>query len=93
VVGAQFGYAGFTIGGAYGYDNNGLGSNYFTGVDNDTRFYTGGIMYETGPKVKIEGEIMRRYLRRTPRPASPSTCATPGSSEGLVWTAGEDRMM
>jgi len=49
VVGAQFGYAGFTIGGAYGYDNNGLGSNYFTGVDNDTRFYTGGIMYETGP--------------------------------------------
>jgi len=49
VVGAQFGYAGFTVGGAVGYDNNGLGSNYFTGVDNDTRFYTGGIMYETGP--------------------------------------------
>jgi outer membrane protein OmpU len=49
VVGAQFGYAGFTIGGAAGYDNNGLGANYFTGVDNDTRFYTGGIMYETGP--------------------------------------------
>ena len=49
VVGAQFGYAGFTIGGAAGYDNNGLGANCFTGVDNDTRFYTGGIMYETGP--------------------------------------------
>jgi hypothetical protein len=49
VVGAQFGFAGFTIGGAYGYDNNGLGANYFTGVDNDTRFYTAGIMYETGP--------------------------------------------
>ena len=49
VVGAQFGYAGFTIGGAAGYDNNGLGANYFTGVDNDTRFYTAGIMYETGP--------------------------------------------
>jgi outer membrane protein OmpU len=48
-VGAQFGYAGFTVGGAVGYDNNGLGANYFTGVDNDTRFYTGGIMYETGP--------------------------------------------
>ena len=30
VVGAQFGYAGFTIGGAMGYDNNGLGANYFT---------------------------------------------------------------
>ena len=49
VVGAQFGFAGFTVGGALGYDNNGLGSNYFTGVDNDTRFYTAGIMYETGP--------------------------------------------
>jgi hypothetical protein len=49
VVGAQFGYAGFTIGGAAGYDNNGAGANYFTGIDNDTRFYTAGIMYETGP--------------------------------------------
>jgi outer membrane protein OmpU len=49
VVGAQFGFAGFTIGGAAGYDNNGAGANYFTGVDNDTRFYTAGIMYETGP--------------------------------------------
>lgn len=49
VVGAQFGYMGFTVGGAVGYDNNGLGSNYYTNVDNDTRFYTAGIMYETGP--------------------------------------------
>lgn len=49
VVGGQVGYAGFTLGGAVGYDNNGLGSNYFTGVDNDTRFYTAGVMYETGP--------------------------------------------
>jgi outer membrane protein OmpU len=49
VVGAQFGFAGFTVGGAIGWDNNGLGGNYFTGVDNDTRFYTAGIMYETGP--------------------------------------------
>ena len=49
VVGAQFGYAGFTVGGAIGWDNNGLGSNYFTGQANDTRFYTAGIMYETGP--------------------------------------------
>ncbi len=49
VVGAQVGYAGFTLGGAIGYDNNGLGSNYYTGVDNDTRFYTAGVMYETGP--------------------------------------------
>jgi len=49
VVGAQFGFAGFTVGGAAGWDNNGVGANYFTGVDNDTRFYTAGIMYETGP--------------------------------------------
>ena len=49
VVGAQLGYKGFTVGGAVGYDNNGLGSNYFTGVDNDTRFFTAGVMYETGP--------------------------------------------
>ena len=49
VVGAQFGFAGFTVGGAVGCDNNGVGANYFTGVDNDTRFYTAGIMYETGP--------------------------------------------
>jgi outer membrane protein OmpU len=49
VVGAQFGFAGFTVGGAIGWDNNGVGANYFTGVDNDTRFYTAGIMYETGP--------------------------------------------
>ena len=49
VVGAQFGYAGFTVGGALGYDNNGLGGNYYTGSDNDTRFYSAGIMYETGP--------------------------------------------
>ena len=49
VLGAQFGFAGFTVGGAVGWDNNGVGANYFTGVDNDTRFYTAGIMYETGP--------------------------------------------
>lgn len=49
VIGAQFGFKGFTLGGAVGWDNNGLGSNYYTGVDNDTRFYTAGVMYETGP--------------------------------------------
>ena len=49
VVGAQFGFAGFTIGGALGWDNNGMGGNYYTGGDNDTRFYTAGVMYETGP--------------------------------------------
>lgn len=49
VAGLQFGWQGWTIGGAIGYDNNGLGANYYTGVDNDTRKYTAGIMYETGP--------------------------------------------
>jgi hypothetical protein len=49
VIGLQFGFGGFTVGGSYGYDNNGLGGNYYTGVDNDTRTYTAGIMYETGP--------------------------------------------
>jgi outer membrane protein OmpU len=48
-AGVQFGYAGFTIGGLIGYDNNGLGSNYYTGGDNDTRYYAASIMYETGP--------------------------------------------
>ena len=49
VVGAQFGFKGFTIGGALGWDNQGMGANYYTGQDNATRFYTAGIMYETGP--------------------------------------------
>ncbi len=48
-AGLQFGYKGITLGGSIGYDNNGLGSNYYTGVDNATRFAAAGIMYETGP--------------------------------------------
>jgi outer membrane protein OmpU len=49
VLGLQFGFAGFTLGGSVGYDNNGLGQNFYTGVDNDTRFISAGLMYETGP--------------------------------------------
>ncbi len=49
VVGAQFGYAGFTLGGSIGWDNNGLGGNYYTGVDSSSRKYTVGAMYATGP--------------------------------------------
>jgi len=49
VVGLQFGYAGFTVGGSYSYDNLGLGSNWYTGTDNDNRKWAAGIMYETGP--------------------------------------------
>ena len=48
-AGLQFGYKGITLGGSIGYDNQGMGANYFTGVDNATRFASAGIMYETGP--------------------------------------------
>jgi hypothetical protein len=48
-AGLQLSYAGFTIGGTVGWDNNGLGKNIYTQGDNDTRFYTAAIMYETGP--------------------------------------------
>jgi hypothetical protein len=49
VIGVQFGYAGFTVGGSYGWDNNGLGGNYYTGGDSDSRKWAAAIMYETGP--------------------------------------------
>ncbi|MCW5732521.1 MAG: porin [Enhydrobacter sp.] len=49
VVGAQFGFAGFTVGGSYGYDNNGLGGNYYTGQASESRKWAASIMYETGP--------------------------------------------
>ena len=48
-AGLQFGYKGFTLGGSIGYDNNGMGANYYTGQDNATRFAAAGVMYETGP--------------------------------------------
>jgi hypothetical protein len=49
VVGLQFGYAGFTLGGSYSWDNNGLGANYYTGMGNETRSFMLSAMYETGP--------------------------------------------
>jgi len=49
VVGVQFGFAGFTVGGSYGYDNNGLGGNYYTGQASESRKWAASIMYETGP--------------------------------------------
>jgi len=49
VAGVQFGFAGFTIGASYSYDNNGIGGNYFTGGDSDSRKWAVGAMYETGP--------------------------------------------
>lgn len=49
VVGMQFGFAGFTVGGSYGYDNNGIGGNYYTGQASESRKWAASIMYETGP--------------------------------------------
>jgi outer membrane protein OmpU len=49
VTGLQLAWSGFTIGGNIGWDNHGVGGNYYTGADNDTRFYNAAIMYETGP--------------------------------------------
>lgn len=53
VVGAQFGFAlgggTLTVGGAVGWDNNGIGGNMYTGVGDDTMFYSAGLMYATGP--------------------------------------------
>jgi len=49
VVGLQFGFAGFTVGASYSYDNNGLGGNYYTGGDSDSRKFVAAVMYETGP--------------------------------------------
>jgi hypothetical protein len=49
VIGAQFGFAGFTLGGSIGADNNGLGANYYTGYANWSRKYAIALMYETGP--------------------------------------------
>lgn len=41
--GLQLSYAGFTVGGSFGWDNNGLISG------NENLFWSAGIMYETGP--------------------------------------------
>jgi outer membrane protein OmpU len=49
VAGLQFSAYGFTLGGSYTWDNNGLGSNYYTGQNNDTNSFAVGLMYETGP--------------------------------------------
>ncbi|MBV8393190.1 MAG: porin [Alphaproteobacteria bacterium] len=58
-AGLQLSYAGFTLGGAFLWDNNGMGANYFTGVDNDVRLYEVSLMYETGPwQVSIGGELV-----------------------------------
>ncbi|SJZ55742.1 porin [Enhydrobacter aerosaccus] len=49
VIGVQFGFRGFTVGGSWGWDNMGLGRNGYTGGDNDTRTWAAAVMYETGP--------------------------------------------
>jgi len=57
-VGGQLSFAGFTLGAAYVWDNQGMGANYYTNVDNDTRMYTVSVMYETGPwQVSLGGAL------------------------------------
>ena len=57
-VGGQLSFAGFTLGAAYVWDNQGMGANYYTNVDNDTRMYTVSLMYETGPwQVSLGGAL------------------------------------
>ncbi len=58
VGGLQFSVAGFTVGGSLGWDNNGMGTNYYTNTDNDTRWYGAGVMYETGPWQVSLGGVM-----------------------------------
>lgn len=48
-AGLQFSYQGFTVGGSYLWNNNGLGRNGYTGIDNDTRAWSAAALYETGP--------------------------------------------
>jgi hypothetical protein len=48
-AGMQVSAYGFTLGGSYIWNNNGLGSNYYTGQNNDTNAFAVALMYETGP--------------------------------------------
>lgn len=57
-AGLQFSAYGFTVGGSYIWDNNGLGANYYTGQNNDTNAFSAGMMYETGPwQLSVGGTI------------------------------------
>lgn len=88
VVGLQLGWNGFTVGGSYSYDNLGLGSNYYTGVDNDNRKWGAGIMYETGPwQMSVEWRGVYNNngngsctITNVGSGAAAGTCATPGST-------------
>jgi hypothetical protein len=82
VVGLQLGFDGLFVGGAVGYDNNGLGSNYYTGIDNYTRFYTGGIMYENGPWQFSAGWV---GARNTNGNGSPSILALQGGTSAATF--------
>ena len=88
VLGAQASFAGFTLGGSYGWDNGGLGTNYYTGLNNDSRAYALALMYETGPwQLSVGGVVVYNdngngTLTLTGCTVGISTCATtaPGSS-------------
>lgn len=86
VGGINVSFAGFTLGAVYGWDNNGLGANYFTGVDNDTRFYSAGLMYETGAWQVSAGWAGFRNTNGNGT-ASVATI-TPGTNAQTLTTAG-----
>jgi outer membrane protein OmpU len=88
VFGAQASYAGFTLGGSYGWDNGGLGTNYYTGLNNDSRSYALALMYETGPwQLSVGGALVYNdngngTLTLTNCSLAAATCSVtaPGSS-------------
>jgi len=90
VFGGQVSYAGFTLGGSYGWDNNGLGANYYTGVDNDTRSFRAALMYETGPwQLSVGGVVAfntngNGTLTITNCASGTSACAVGASGGGIA---------
>lgn len=86
VAGLQFSAFGFTLGGSYTWDNNGLGSNYYTGQNNDTNSFAVGLMYETGPwQLSVGAAIARNNNGNGSLTAT--NCAT-GSVTCTVTTPG-----
>ncbi|HYD06676.1 MAG TPA: porin [Reyranella sp.] len=94
VIGLQFGFAGFTLGGSIGWDNNGLGGNYYTGADSDSRKYVIAAMYETGPwqasfgwgHVNTDNGNGARTLLSTTATSGLTAAAIPGSTSANFGT-------
>lgn len=90
VFGGQVSYAGFTLGGSYGWDNNGLGTNYYTGLNNDTRSFALALMYETGPwQLSVGGVVSYNdngngTLTITNCASGTSVCATTAPTSSAI---------